>query len=68
MFTDADERLESLVCSVRCHERKDLADGIIEAYGWLAGAEVKAAGVGNLGLLDRELSTICKRAYLNVPF
>ena len=52
----------------RSRERMVLADGSVEAYGWLAGAEVKAAGVGNLGLLDRELSTICKRAYLNVPF
>jgi hypothetical protein len=29
---------------------------ILEALGFLGGKEVKAEGIGNLGLLDRELS------------
>ena len=40
--------------SFAMHRNLSIADLIYSAFGFLGGEEVKAAGVGNLGLQDRE--------------
>ena len=37
----------------------------LSGFGFLAGKEIKEAGVGNLGLQDRKYALLCFTKYLN---